>query len=348
MRVPGTPTIPLQDLRARLLRAMAELPSNAALQDDPLSPDVMKWVGDVSALLNATGNLTFMGESQVAINGLTDSKTRLANFHKLRLILQKALSQTELDIAVPGAAAQGAAVPAHGAVDISSPLDAKTMTNAEEIIAAMARANSRPPTSSEAELYQTEAVEFGSGGNERHSGRSQVAGVKGIAAGEGAASAEARPYVAQAVRFSAGGEDRPEVLHQTLLARVAVLEIAVQELRKPTGVGIGHNKPPADEDNFAPVTSDDLDEIDQLISLLKEQPPAPAILPPQIIEQSRVVAKIGAKIAQLADIYAQETTKAAGQETGKRLVQLPFWLGVSSTIAGVAAALQAWISVLPH
>ncbi|WBL82287.1 DUF2513 domain-containing protein [Bradyrhizobium xenonodulans] len=155
-------------------------------------------------------------------------------------------------------------------------------------------------------------------------------------------------YQAQAVEFSAGGEDRPEVLHRSLIARVAVLEAIVEELRRPAGIGIGHNQPPPDAHVFAPVTADDLDEIDHLIVLLKEQPPAPTTVSPQLIEQSRVVSKIGTKIAELADIYAKEVVKSAGQETGKRLVQLPFWLGVSSAIAGVASALQIWISALPH
>ncbi|MGY4311285.1 hypothetical protein ACVWW1_000588 [Bradyrhizobium sp. JR3.5] len=98
-------TIPLQELRRRLVRAMAELPSNASLEEDPLSPDVMRSVGDVSASLSATGNVMFMGESQVAINGLNNSKTRVANFHKLRMILQKALSETEPDIDLTSTAA---------------------------------------------------------------------------------------------------------------------------------------------------------------------------------------------------------------------------------------------------
>ncbi|WP_050419099.1 hypothetical protein [Bradyrhizobium tropiciagri] len=34
---------------------MMQLPSASALEEDPLSSDVIKWVGDVSALLDATG-----------------------------------------------------------------------------------------------------------------------------------------------------------------------------------------------------------------------------------------------------------------------------------------------------
>ena len=159
---------------------------------------------------------------------------------------------------------------------------------------------------------------------------------------------EDETYEPQAVEFAAGGEDRPEVLHETLIARVAVLEVAVQELRTPSGVGIGHNRPPPDEPALVPITSDDLDEIDQLITLLKEQPPVPAAVPPQLIAQSRVVSKIGAKISELADAFAKEAVKSAGQEFGKRLVQVPFWLGILGAIQGVTSALQQWMAVLPH
>jgi hypothetical protein len=149
------------------------------------------------------------------------------------------------------------------------------------------------------------------------------------------------PYRAYAVEFAAGGEDRPEVLHQTLMARVAVLEVALQQLRSPSGIGIGHNRPPADE----PVTSDDVDQIDQLITLLKEQPPVPALRPVQVVAQSRVVAKIGAKIVDLADTFVTAAVKSAGDEFGKRLIQ---WLALLAAIQGVTSALEKWIAVLPH
>jgi hypothetical protein len=150
------------------------------------------------------------------------------------------------------------------------------------------------------------------------------------------------------VEFAAGGEDRPEVLHHTLIARVAVLEVAVQELRIPSGIGIGHNRPPPDEAIFVPLTSDDLDEIELLITLLKEQPPVPPAVPQQLIVQNRVVTKIGVKILELADSFSKEAVKSAGQEFGKRLAQVPFWLGILGAIQGVTSALQQWIAALPH
>ena len=71
-------------------------------------------------------------------------------------------------------------------------------------------------------------------------------------------------------------------------------------------------------------------------------------MPPQLIAQSRVVTKIGTKIGELADTFAMEAAKPAGQEFGKRLVQVPFWLDVLGAIHGVTSALQQWTAVLPH
>lgn len=151
-----------------------------------------------------------------------------------------------------------------------------------------------------------------------------------------------------AVELHAGGEDRPEALFETLVARVAILEAAVQELRELREIGIGHNRPPAGMETFLPATSEDLNDIDEFIALLKEQPAVPAIVPPQLIEKGRRVSKVGAKIAELADMAAKEAVKAAGHEAGKRLVQLPLWLSIAGAISGVAVALQNWIAVVPH
>jgi hypothetical protein len=151
-----------------------------------------------------------------------------------------------------------------------------------------------------------------------------------------------------AVEFLGSAED-PVLLHQTLMGRVAVLEAAVQQLRSPVfEVGPGHNQPPPDEPAFVPVTPNDLDEIDRLIALLKEQPPVPPTVPVQLAAQSRVVARIGAKISNLADIFAKEAVKSAGHEVGKRLVQIPFWWGILYAINEVTSALQQWIAVLPN
>jgi hypothetical protein len=74
----------------------------------------------------------------------------------------------------------------------------------------------------------------------------------------------------------------------------------------------------------------------------------PTALSPQIISQDRAVNKIGAKILKLADTFAEEAVKSAGKEFGKRLVQVPFWLGILGAIQGVSTALQQWIAVLSH
>lgn len=347
MRVSGMSTIPLQELRHRLVQAMAGLPSNASLEEDPLSPDVMRWVGDVSALLSATGNVIFMGESQVAINGLNNSKTRVANFHKLRMILQKALSETELNIDLTGTEAQSMKPPSP--VTVLTISDDGGLTSTDETGAVR--------------LQGVGAM--GLAGDESHPGRFQGIGARGAAAGEGlaqgrpsgptdTANAPAAPttpklYQAQAVEFASGREDRQVELHQVLMTRVAVLEAAIQEIRRPhASIGIGHNQPPPDETALVPLTPDDVDEIDRLIAQLKDQPPAPAVVSAQLIQQSHDVSRIRAKAAQIVDTFINEAVKAAGQEVGKRLVQVPFWLGVIAAIQGLTEALQQWVSVLPH
>lgn len=112
--------------------------------------------------------------------------------------------------------------------------------------------------------------------------------------------------------------------------------------------GIGHNRPPPDEPAFNPFTPNDVAETDRLIALLKEQTPTPTIVPPALIAQSRRVSRIRAKVLKLVETFAEEAVKSAGKELGKRLVQLPFWLGILAAIEGVTTALQQWISVLPH
>ncbi|MBR0797635.1 hypothetical protein JQ615_19810 [Bradyrhizobium jicamae] len=182
-----SPTIPPEELRSRLAALISSTPSPPA--NGQLPPDTEQWVADACALIGATADLTLQSEAQNASNGLHYEQHRLVNFQKLRLILRKALSQTELDIAVHGVAAKSAAGPVHGALEISPALHAKAEAQAEEIIAAMARANLRPPPNLSDEPYQAEAVEFASG-SETHRGRAQGVGAKGMAAGEGSATAE--------------------------------------------------------------------------------------------------------------------------------------------------------------
>jgi hypothetical protein len=71
-------------------------------------------------------------------------------------------------------------------------------------------------------------------------------------------------------------------------------------------------------------------------------------VPPSLLVQSQRVNQIRAKVLKLVETFAEEVVKSAGKEVGKRLVQVPFWLGVLAAIGCVTAALQQWIAVLPH
>jgi hypothetical protein len=324
------PAMKPEELYRRLTEIIQTAPS--LLENGALPPEVMKWVGDASALIEATGDLTFSAESQVAMNGLHHSN-RMVSFQKLLMILYKARALTERDFPA-GARRDVATVAAAGS---AAGLGAASATGAQTAASIGTAGLSANPVIGGAEAQ-------GLAGNVSLSIQNDTP-TGGVIIAEG----ETERYQGEGtVEFAAGGEDRPEVLHETLMARVAVLEVAVQELRTPSGVGIGHNRPPPDEPAFVPITSDDLDEIERLITLLREQPPIPRAVPSQIIAQSRVVTKIGAKIGELADNFAIEAAKSAGQEFGKRLVQVPFWLGILGAIQGVTSALQQWIAVLPH
>ena len=325
IHLPGQPRLDPAELHRQLEQVIKDAPMPFDEGTEPLGGNDLEWIGDASALITMLGDISLIGETQFAINWLTSGR-RAAGYQRLVVLLHKAR-------ALAKQFARGAGPVAESASVLGVPQAPAAGTRTGHFQGVIAR-----------------GIAAGEGLARRvvdPTGTAKAADAAALGPGPpGPPSRPApEPYRAEAVQFSAGGEDRPEVLHEILLARVAVLEVAVQELRKP---GIGHNKPPADENSFLPVTSDDLDEIDRLVDLLKNQPSVPAAVPPQLTTQIRVVTQIGSKIAELADIYAKEAVKAAGQETGKRLVQLPFWLGIGGAISGVALALQAWLAVLPH
>ncbi len=143
--------------------------------------------------------------------------------------------------------------------------------------------------------------------------------------------------------------ERPESageLHQKLLGRVAVLEAALMHYREAPP-GIGHNRAPTDTpEDIGPVSEAELNEVQQLIELLKEQPSNPTALPAEIIARTERVHLVGKKLAEYGDQFATEMFKSAGKEAGKRLVQSPFWLSLSAAIYGVSAVVGPWLSAI--
>jgi hypothetical protein len=308
--MPGMPVSDPRDLHSRLTTIIKRAPS--IQESGPLSDEVMRWAGDVSALIERTGNIGLQAETQVAVNGLLRSE-RIYNYERLQLILHKAVAIVALDL----------------------PLIKRTKRVVGSATGSVAQTASAAGLASGMGTSQAAGVGLGVAGTTRP-GELRVMQT---------AVLETRP----STRLPAGDANLAKAFHSTLMARVAVLEVAIEELRAPGAVGIGHNRPPADEEvTFDGFTPEDVKEISLLISLLKEQPPVPSVLPFQLIEQNRVVSEIGTKIGALADSFAEETVKSAGKEAGKRLMQVPFWGGILYALHGVVSAFQQWLAVLPQ
>jgi hypothetical protein len=131
---------------------------------------------------------------------------------------------------------------------------------------------------------------------------------------------------------------------EVLTGRVALLETLVNELRReinvsaPKEVGIGHNRGP----EFAPAPIEDLDDVDELIALLKEQGPNPPTDPTPLVEQSERASLLSAKINQALGVVGSELAKGAAREGGKHLL-VPLWTALSHGIDLVIQALRIWL-----
>ncbi|MDI1265767.1 MAG: hypothetical protein PS018_21185 [bacterium] len=136
--------------------------------------------------------------------------------------------------------------------------------------------------------------------------------------------------------------------YNELMASVAVLEATLHQFQSRT-IGIGHNHPPEPLDEPAcPVSDDDITDIERLIALLKEQPPAPLDLPVEVVNQSKKVSKIGEKLSEYCDTFAAAMFKSAGTAAGKRLIEAPFWLALAAAISKVSSALVPWLNTIAH
>lgn len=144
--------------------------------------------------------------------------------------------------------------------------------------------------------------------------------------------------------------DSPEARYSELQARVTLLETSLDQLRSelaaPTRrqISIGHNQGP----DFEPVPVEELDNVGELIVLLKQQGPVPPPDPTALIQQSKKAAGVSAKIKQYLDAFTLEALKGAGGEIGKRLAQAPFWIAVYHGIDRVTEILTLWLTHAPH
>ena len=154
----------------------------------------------------------------------------------------------------------------------------------------------------------------------------------------------------QDVTVAGGANSQNEARFVELRGRVTLLEASLTQLRSELApahdgeIGIGHNQGP----DFGAITAEELDGVDDLIALLKEQAPVPPADKAQLIETSLKVSKISEKIKQYLDGFAAEAFKGAGGEIGKRLTQAPFWMAVVYGIGRVTEALALWLGQVPH
>jgi hypothetical protein len=134
---------------------------------------------------------------------------------------------------------------------------------------------------------------------------------------------------------------RREAAYQDLMARVALLEAAVSSLLTvgEPAIGIGHNKGPSD---FEAVSAEDLDNVNDLIALLKEQGPIPPSDPTKLIERNEKALQLSARINEGLVALGTEIAKGSAREAGKEMF-VPLWTALSHCITSVSHALLTWL-----
>jgi hypothetical protein len=125
--------------------------------------------------------------------------------------------------------------------------------------------------------------------------------------------------------------------HEEMLSRIAILESLIAELPKRQ-IGIGHNQ--------QLITQDDVQEIKQAIAVLKAQPVVPTAPDEARAAGSTLMRfgeRLGTYLLKQADVFISEAVKSAGKETGKRLVQSPFWWALATTLMLVGQSVSNWL-----
>jgi hypothetical protein len=130
---------------------------------------------------------------------------------------------------------------------------------------------------------------------------------------------------------------------EALMGRVALLETSLSELRRElnasTEIGIGHNRGP----EFDLASAEELDDVDELIALLKEQGPNPPTDRTNLVERSQRATLIAEKINAGLFAIGDELAKGAAREAGKQML-IPLWSAVSQWITSAGHALLIWLA----
>ncbi len=138
--------------------------------------------------------------------------------------------------------------------------------------------------------------------------------------------------------------------HRELMARVALLEELVRDLRsRPC---IGHNNPPAPIDAVQ-IGSSEIETIQHAIFVLKAQPIAPedtteAVQAASVLRTIgdglwKALVAAGAYTAKQCDVFIAEFTKTAGAESAKWLIRV---MAISATLSAVTIAAEHWLKLI--
>jgi hypothetical protein len=151
----GQPRMEPGELYRRLEQVIQAAPMPFDDGAEPLFDNELQWIGEASALITVLGDIGLIGETQVAINGLTSGRRQIG-FQKLMVILHKARALAGLRFPPE---TRGAFIPAADrtvSIGHNSPEQKQALEKIDELVEAVKRANDLPGTPEEREQIVAE------------------------------------------------------------------------------------------------------------------------------------------------------------------------------------------------
>jgi hypothetical protein len=132
--------------------------------------------------------------------------------------------------------------------------------------------------------------------------------------------------------------------HAAMQRQVLIVE-SVLNLRS-IDPRVGHNGPPEPIDD---AEQKDLEQINDLVALLKAQPERVASLQEPLIVEVDNAGKLANKFKSMGDSFLTKFAESAGTEAGKLLsAKAAFWLTLAYNLNGLVDKALDWIRLLPH
>ena len=122
----------------------------------------------------------------------------------------------------------------------------------------------------------------------------------------------------------------PPMKTEEMLSRIEVLERWIAELPRQQR-HIGHN--------IQLITGEDVQEITQVVAVLKAQP----VVPDKARSAGSTLKKIGERLGKYLDDFLSEAAKSGGKELGKRVVDLSYWLALAHMLISTASSVSNWL-----